>query len=159
MREENGAYFVEPEEYENLLEMLKQNNEVEKAFEIKEDESAPQVEVSLYELNQMMVAQMPDMEQDTMKENFIKWYQENKASYFMFLCRELSYYTLFHLGLDSNSKEEKFWTEVYETCAYVGDIKMMEVDTNGALAVWMNWNNEGYHCFYLFPYDEGVVEV
>jgi len=51
MREENGAYYVEPEEYENLLELLKERGNMEKAFEVPEGEEAPKVEVSLYELN------------------------------------------------------------------------------------------------------------
>ena len=91
MREENGAYYVEPEEYENLLELLKEQENMEKAFEVPEGEEAPKVEVSLYELNQMMIAQMPDMHPEQMKENFLNWFNGKDGdsyrynNYFMLL--------------------------------------------------------------------------
>lgn len=164
MREENGAYYVEPEEYEHLLELLKEQDNMEKAFEVPENEEAPKVEVSLYELNQMMVAQMPPMEVDLMEANFISWYRQLKMdknpAYFMLLGKELSYYTLFHLDWNGDDKTENFWRELNEVLECAGPIRLMEKDTNGAFSIWVDWQEKGVcHCFYLFPYDEGVVEV
>ena len=166
MREENGAYYVEPEEYENLLELLKEQDNMEKAFEVPEDEEAPKVEVSLYELNQMMIAQMPDMHPEQMKENFLNWFNGKDGdgyrynNYFMLLCNDNNYYTLFHLDWDGSEYDELFWQNLCEVFECVGPVKIMEEDTNGAFSIWANWLDKGiYHCFYLFPYDKGVVEV
>ena len=165
MREENGAYYVEPEEYENLLELLKKQ---ENMGEVSESEETPKVEVSLYELNQMMVAQMPDMPPEQMKENFLNWFNGKNScgnsyrdfNYFMLLCNDNNYYTLFHLDQDSSNCDELFWENLYEVFECVGPVKIMEEDTNDAFSIWANWLDKGiYHCFYLFPYDEGVVEV
>ena len=75
----------------------------------------------------------------------------------MLLCKELSYNTLFH-SVDNCLIEEDFIRELWDVCSYLGPIHDISVDDNDAIAIWAEWEDTGVHCFYLFPYDKGVVE-
>lgn len=136
----------------------------------RENADMPVAKVSLYEMNQGIVAGLKTM---TGKEvtkvakeamtDFLEHVAENfdmvdQPKYYMFLCNELNYYTLFSLAIPDVSKF--FVEEFIDLIQSLGNIKAIEPDTNGALAVWVDWANKGEcHCFYLFPYDKGVVEV
>ena len=161
------AIFMEKEEYEEYLAKQQQEFEERKA----QMASTPLTLISLYELNQNVVNGLPALDADgesKAESEFFTWISElqDQSNYFMLLCNELNYYTLFHnrhhcapitcAELDIKN----FWHELLDVLKYVGTVKIMEVDTNGAWSIWVDWNNEGEsHCFYLFPYDAGVVEV
>lgn len=157
--------FMEPEEYEAYLKEqekmiadIKAKNEA-----LKEAHPKGLASVTLYELNQNIINTLPPLDGDGESkalDNFLKWFSQNEhiiENYYMLLCNQLKYYTVFHL----NTKDiENFWKELLDICKECGTIKTMEIDTNGIWAIWLDWQNEGEcHCFYLFPYDRGVVEI
>ena len=171
MKENKGAIYMEPEEYEAYLkeqERLVAEAQA-KAKELAESGSNELTSVSLYELNQGIINGMPALSGDEVLKRaqlFFDWVAENKGNYYMLLNNELHYYTIFHnhnhAGFpdDDPINIDDFWSELLDTLKYAGTIKEMEVDTNGAWSIWIDWHNQKTcHCFYLFPYDEGVVEV
>ena len=123
------------------------------------DETSPSID--LYTMNQNIINQLPvytDEDMDRAEDIIHDWiYDGHRANYYMLLCKELSYYTLFH-SVDNCLIEEDFIRELWDVCSYLGPIHDISIDDNDAIAIWAEWEDTGVHCFYLFPYDKGVVE-
>lgn len=153
MKHTNNAYFMEQDEFDNLQEVFS------KEQEHKDEKIAG---TSLYECNRMLMAQRPDLTVEEIEARvpyLEKWFEDNPDRYFMLLCNELNYYTVFHQCTTTFGAFTKLAKEVLDLATkYIGNIKAIEVDTNGAIAIW-GWQDELPHCFYLFPYGQGVVEV
>lgn len=119
-------------------------------------------EVSLYELNQQLIAQMPeydDKKWTDAKLIIADWYNNHKDNYYMLLCNERNYYTLFDMTRE-NAIGADLAYEIQDTIRYVGSVHDISVDTNNMIAVWAKWHDtDNIHCFYLFPYGQGVVHV
>jgi len=119
-------------------------------------------EVSLYELNQQLIAQMPeydDKKWTDAKLIIADWYNNHKDNYYMLLCHECNYYTLFDMTRE-NAIGADLAYEIQDTIRYVGSVHDISVDTNDMIAVWAKWRDtDNIHCFYLFPYSQGVVHV
>ena len=157
---DSKAIFMEPEEYEEYLAQQQREQEERKAQMAEH----PLASMSLYEMNQSVVNGLPALDEDgksRAKSEFFNWisnFLDESNNYFMLLNHEVRYYTVFH-NRNAKLDIENFWNELLNIFNYVGTIKIMEVDTNGAWSVWADWNDEGVsHCFYLFPYDAGVVD-
>lgn len=161
MKKIDNAIFMEQEEYEKFLEgnadSISESRNSNKSSTNNDD--APKM--NLYEMNQMLISQMPIYQQEEMdkaEDLIYDWiYNGHRANYYMLLCKELSYYTLFH-SIDNCLIEEDFIRELWDVCSYLGPIHDISVDDNDAIAIWAEWEDAGVHCFYLFPYDKGVVE-
>ena len=144
--------FMEQDEYQ---EYLKNKNQ-------KKDESEPVAQVSLYQLNQDIMSNQPALSGDGVRKGqleFFDWIskQPDNSKFYMLLCHELNYYTVFHIN-DTATKED-FWNELYDIAKELGTLKAMEIDS-GCFSIWVDWPQDNIsHLFYLFPYDRGVVEV
>lgn len=176
MRENDNAIFMEPEEYKTYLaeraplsgeadtvevwQMSEVNESCEDTNESHEDISL--VHMTLYEMNQQLIANMPCFEDKDWDEAAVviaDWVNAHMDNYYMLLCKELSYYTLFNTSRE-NITIADFTTELFDILKDLGAVKNIEVDTNGMIAIWLNWHGEETpRCFYLFPYGAGVVHV
>ena len=158
----NGNIYMEQDEYQEYL----TKQEEERATKAQQmnlaEEQAPLAETSLYELNQSLVAQLPvyDEKKWTAAKLIIAdWFKKNLDTYYMMLCKEQSYYTVFDMTRASAGGAD-FAYEVQDTCRYIGQVRDISIDTNGMIAIWVDWNdNTGVHCCYLFPYGQGVIRV
>ena len=109
-----------------------------------------------YELNKMLMAKEPPMKDDEEVRNlcknyFIEKYLSN-TRYFMLLNNELKDYTVFVIKKDFYP--ELMVKDLFEVCKSRGTLKSIEkTESDMALEIWIN--NSVY---YLFPYDEGVIE-
>ena len=114
------------------------------------------IEISNYELNKMLMAKEPPMEdneevRNLCKNYFIEKYLSN-TRYFMLLNNELKDYTVFVIKKDFCP--ELMVKDLFEVCKSRGTLKSIEkTESDMALEIWIN--NSVY---YLFPYDEGVIE-
>lgn len=174
-RDSQGNIYMEQEEYQEYLaqnepvevwqmstpEALAEEIEAEALEEVmgKEDNLA---EVSLYELNQQLIAQMPEYNEKKWTDAKLivaDWYNKHKDNYYMLLCHECNYYTLFDMTR-KNAIGADLAYELQDTIRYVGAVHDISVDTNDMIAVWAKWRDtDNVHCFYLFPYGQGVVHV
>ena len=79
---------------------------------------------------------------------------EHKSSYYMILCKELSFYTIFAKdNYEKNSLEEA----VLDYCISTGPIHSVSLtENNDAIEIWIEYENEVY-VFYLFDYERGVI--
>lgn len=118
--------------------------------------------MSLYDLNKQGYAQLLPYD-DTQIQDTIVWINEfserYKGKYYMMLCKELSYYTVF---------EKDFVTYdclslghgVIECLDNVGTIHGVDDNGEGALEIWVkSFNDDNMYCLLLFNYDIGVVKV
>lgn len=174
-RDSQGNIYMEQEEYQ---EYLAQNKPVEvwqmstpealtEEIETETSEAATDKEdnlakVSLYELNQQLIAQLPEYDEKKWTDAKLivaDWYNKHKDNYYMLLCHERNYYTLFDMTRENVIGADLAY-ELQDTIRYVGTVHDISIDTNDMIAVWAKWHDtDDVHCFYLFPYGQGVVHV
>lgn len=115
--------------------------------------------MNLYDLNKAAVTQLPnysEADRQAAKE-LINAYDDFSTitHYYMLLCRELNYYTVFQRQFTGL---EDFGDVVIECLENLGNIKSIEVtEDKTAIEAWIvNSDNEA-HVVYLFNYDQGVI--
>ena len=121
--------------------------------EYKSDQS---LGVTLYEINQMAVQQLEPLTDEQLVE--AKTYIRNlthqyDSKYFMLLCRDLNYYTMFILNEDGPNFED----EVVECLRVLGEIKSIEIYEE-LIECWITDAENTAHVAYLFDYSQGVIE-
>ena len=117
----------------------------------------------LYELNKAVVSQIPVLDADALAEcekAMNAWHCDKVNKYYMLYGREISYFTIVHVlyQLDADHTAT-FGATVIECLSNVGDIRSIDlVEDGSAFEIWVT-QNDATTCLYLFPYDDGIVEV
>ena len=116
------------------------------------------ISIDLYSLNKNIMNQMKPINEQEINElkNSVNALSEY-GMYFMLLCKDYNYYTIFHKNFPSIISTDSFANMVIILCQELGDIIGWENTDQGAIEVWIKINDEAY-CFYLFQYDAGIVE-
>lgn len=111
--------------------------------------------MGLYDMNKQIIAQLPALTDLAEKEIMINTlHTEFKNSYYMLYGKEISYFTLFKI-----KEAQYFGQEVIDCLSYIGKVKAIDLtETKDAIEIWVENNNDPT-CLYLFPYDNGVVQV
>lgn len=125
----------------------------------EEMDSTGSITISAYEMNKQIIGQMHELTKEELQEkkqliyNFIEDYQN---LYYMLLCRDINYYTLF---ARQNTNPELLEDILVDECLpSIGIIKSIESTENGeAIEIWMHDSEDNVYVAYLFPYDAGVV--
>ena len=159
MKNTNDGVFLEEEEYKEFLE----NNS-----NLAVSDNAPMVEgsgpqISLYDLNRNMIFQLGALTKEKVQESkeiLRAWLNKQEFdSHYMFLCNHQAYYTVFDCS-KSSASVDGFITSFLDLLEDFAQIFDIAEDTNGAIAVWANWDDDELpDCYYLFPYGKGVVIV
>jgi hypothetical protein len=116
--------------------------------------------ITMYDLNKQIIAQMGVLEGIPREEAHLRitdMAAVSQNTYFMLLCRDINYYTLFKLDKD-NSGLCNIASEVFECAEEIGAIKSAEGVEGGAVEIWVHPVDGDPVVMYLFPYDQGVVE-
>jgi len=138
--------------------------DTKKSFIFKDNEWVPYtptggLQMSLYDINQSIISQLPAFTDKQILElgsnifNFGQMF--SNSEYFMFLCNDIHYYTLFHKDED-NCEFSNLGQAVLTI------IRELEKDIVAAdnfkdrYEIWLR-SNDSTNVFILFPYDEGVV--
>lgn len=120
------------------------------------------LKVSAYELNKQIIAQLEniDYNEDAMKEGkeIINNLQKQVPdSYFMLLCRDCDYYTIFNIKKDRILNT--FADEVIDCAHDLGAIKSINPAVEDAVEIWVHpVDEEEPTLMMLFPYDRGIIE-
>lgn len=99
---------------------------------------------------------------ETLKERYVSigaWFSTSPAcDYYMLMCKENSYYTVFHFN---NMHYNKGMEEVQKTLESRGEvIDISYSQENDAYECWVKEKDtEEIHMYYFFKYDWGVIEV
>ena len=122
--------------------------------EIKTEGSG--INMGLYDMNKQIISQLPTLNDFTkaiadVRDLHGKYWNE----YYMMYGREISYFTLFKVcGMN------EFGQDVIDCCANIGTIKAMDMtEAADAIEIWVQPENGEPTCLYLFPYDNGIVQV
>ena len=118
---------------------------------------------NIYELNKNLIEQeaekydLSEHETSIITEglNEIKeWFDNHKEKYFMLLCREENSYTVF---VTNPFVSQKCTQEVIDCVKSFGTILSIE-NINDVIEFWIK-SEKGVFCYFLFPYDNAVIEV
>ena len=115
------------------------------------------IQMSLFEINQQLISQFNDFtDEDWIEavEKIDKWHNEIKSDYYMMLCKEISYYTVFINGDYSHSSLGEM---VRECLAFVGNVLTIDYSNKDCLDIWVRID-EKTQCLHLFNYTRGVVD-
>lgn len=124
----------------------------------KQEKANGNLQMNLYDLNKQIINQLADAsveDLESAKQTIADYYNECRGIYYMMLCNELKYYTLFHVtpGLPN-----VFEDEVIECLVEFADsIKVIDkTEDQQAIEIWITKDEEAY-VMYLFNYDRGVI--
>ena len=88
-------------------------------------------------------------------EDFFNWKCD---CYAMLYCKELSDITIFHMYENQNSNPPGVAArECLGCCTDRGEVLSIEEQSDGNYEIWIR-NSEGAFAYYLFPYDNAVIE-
>lgn len=116
--------------------------------------------LTLYDVNKMIVAQLPSLITDKQLMNgkeIIKKFTHNYIlgeAYYMLLSHELNYFTLFHVCEEYEEKVEDIVIECLQNIGVIQQINLREDEQ--AIECWVK-NDKGVFMLLLFNYDEGVI--
>ena len=123
--------------------------------ELKADFKDSEVSMKLYDLNKQIMAQMESYDIDKWEQaekDIDAWEKEIKANYYMLLCKEKSYYTIF---VDDGYEFHGLGAAVRECLEFVGNVVSIDIEPE-VIEIWIRELDDAY-CMYLFNYDKGVV--
>lgn len=138
------------------------NNNQWEEIKIKTDNDI--VEMTLYDMNAQIIKQLPNHDDTQIQEDItlINTFDKDKqARYYMLLCKEYNYYTIFNYVKTWGIKINRLGENVIDCLNNVGTIRACDYDniTNPtAIELWVSIDDDTVHCFHLFPYDVGIVE-
>ena len=117
---------------------------------------------TLYDMNKQLVSQVAKplnhLELAAIQEKIEDWFNWNIDTYAMLLCHERRDYTIFHLYEKENENPPAIAAKELILCL-LDRGKVLSIDENEdkAWEIWLRINNQPY-CYYLFKYDEAVIE-
>ena len=117
---------------------------------------------SVYDLNRSLYKNVPPMAADSAQEFFNNvgmWFSSKPGNvYFMFLCRELNDYTIFHFGTTNFAQGQ---TELEDLVKSRGELKDIEYnhDTD-SYDFWVtSVFDEEVHMYKLFMCQDFIIEI
>ena len=122
------------------------------------------LQMNLYDMNKQIISQMAILNKEDLENSklIITDYMKNKGNkFYMLLCKDINYYTLFQTVSGSNEGEALLAAadEVIACAAYNGAIKAIDtVNDNDAIEIWVHPEDEEPVAMYLFGYDVGVIK-
>ena len=123
-----------------------------------EDKTLEQPTMSLYEYSKQIVANEVPMDPILFNKKMIEVSMDMvEHTYMMLLCHERRDYTIFHI---TNTDKKIATKEISETLYNRGKILLVDKQKDGSWEIWIrdSLTDENF-AYYLFPYDNGVVEV
>ena len=123
-----------------------------------EDKTLEQPTMSLYEYSKQVVANEVPMDPILFNKKMIEVSADMvEHTYMMLLCHERRDYTVFHI---TNTNKKIAANEISETLYNRGKVLLVDKQKDGSWEIWIrdSLTDENF-AYYLFPYDDGVVEV
>lgn len=117
---------------------------------------------TLYEANQQIMAQtakpLTEMEIAGLYPKLEDWFNMIIDTYAMLLCHDRRDYTIFHLYETQNPNPPAVATKEFILCLKDrGDILSIDETPDKAWECWVKIDEIPY-CYYLFRYDDAVIE-
>lgn len=118
---------------------------------------------NLYDMNKQLMEQVGEPISELAlypyQTKIEDWFNWNIDSYAMLLCHERRDYTVFHLYEKQNSNPPAIAAKELINCLLNrGEVLSIEETNDKAWEIWLRIDKEVY-CYYLFNYDNAVIEV
>ena len=123
-----------------------------------EDKTLEQPTMSLYEYSKQVVANEVPMDPILFNQKMIEVSMDMvEHTYMILLYHDRRDYTIFHIA---NADKKIAANEISETLYNRGKILLVDKQKDGSWEIWIrdSLTDENF-AYYLFPYDDGVVEV
>lgn len=115
--------------------------------------------MTLYEMNQTAYMRQPQLTSKEIDKAKLKVYDfiyANGIEYFMLLCNELKYYTIFDLKVATHTTIDEMVEELFDIVNELGTLRGIEV-YDQRIEFWI-YKYDRCHAYLLFSYDEGVIK-
>lgn len=116
---------------------------------------------TLYDMNKQIIQDLTpltDMELGGIQPKLSEWFNWIIDTYAMLLCHERRDYTIFHLYETQNQDPPAVASrELIQCLKNRGEIYSIDLNSDNAWEIWLKINNTPY-CYYLFKYDDAVIE-
>jgi hypothetical protein len=117
---------------------------------------------TLYDFNIAAMENEPRLNKKAIKEKIEEltdYFSSVNNNYYLLLCNEEKYYTLFHFFKKEKNECIQSAKDVIECMQNYGILLSISKVDNTSYEIWArNKEDKTIHCFYLFPYDMGVIE-
>lgn len=126
------------------------------------DVASDGINVSLYDMNKQIISQLSALDEEGIKEakQIIKDYvysEKHEDDYYMLLCHELKYFTVFASDLECGP-DEIIENVIIDCLNSVGEIKSIEpTEDKEAIEIWITEPEGGTYVMYFFDYGRGIV--
>jgi hypothetical protein len=128
-------------------------------WEIMESDDSS-LSIPLYEMNKMILSELPalnDEEIEKAKAVIREYVSNNADDYYMLLCHELKYFTVFAQD-EYCDVDETIENVIFDCLNYVGTVKSVELSKDGgAIEIWVTTPEDDTYVMYLFDYGRGIV--
>lgn len=131
-------------------------------FNKKQTTNSPSLEGgTLYDANKSIMSTkkpLNDLEIASLYPKLEDWFNMIIDTYAMLLCHDRRDYTIFHLYEKENPNPPAVATKEFFGCLTDrGKILSIDETPDKAWEIWLKIDNQPY-CYYLFRYDEAVIE-
>lgn len=122
---------------------------------------------TMYEANKQLISQtqkpLTHLELAAIQPKLSEWFNWIIDTYAMLLCHERRDYTIFHLYENQNPDPPAVAAkELIECLTNRGEVLTIEENADKAWEIWINIEDTAGkkepYCYYLFRYDEAVIE-
>jgi len=120
--------------------------------------------MSCYDINKQIIAQLENIENNEEKmqeaKDIIKKYTDcDRTTYYMLLCKDINYYTVFHVDPLFKEDYNTIVDEVIDCLHYIGAIKSVSLNNSGeGIEIWVHPVDSDPMVMYLFLYNNGVIQ-
>lgn len=126
----------------------------------EEPKIAGNIQMNMYDINKQFMSQFTTLSNEDLensREVIRKYFQTQQNEFYMLLCKDISYYTLFHIV--DYVTEPAAADEVIECVKCIGAVKAIDLtEGESAIEIWVQEEGCDPMVMYLFAYDTGVIE-
>lgn len=136
----------------------------QKVYEYTESGWAPKalpegkINLSVYDMNKQIISQL-DKADDITLLTPVRKFKNKGGKYFMLICRDINYYTLFVIEEENKERIER---EVLACINDIGELRSAEeIEGTEAIEIWVQPKEEygtDPLVMYFFNYDKGVIK-
>ena len=113
--------------------------------------------LSVYDMNKQIIAQMPEIDDKAVLETIRRFKNDVKGQFYMLICRDINYYTLFTMSTSGESCP-RIEREVLDCLHDIGVVKSIEqIEGTETIEVWVEPERDEPLVMYFFNYDRGVI--
>ena len=134
-----------------------------KQFPNKKQTKAVDLGSNLYDMNKQLMEQvgkeLTPMELVVKQKELEDWFNWECDCYAMLLCHDRRDFTIFHMYENQNPNPPALAAKECLGCLTDrGKVYAMDLNKDKAWEIWLKIDGK-FYCYYLFRYDEAVIEV